>query len=57
MKVKILEALKKVSIGQYRTPMFYKGSDSFSSVCDGVLSLLVLAIVLSYAFVILDQIA
>ena len=55
-KQKALELIKKISIGQYRTPLYYQRSDSYSSLCGGLLTLLLILTVLVYAIVILNQI-
>ena len=46
-----LSWLKKVSIGKYRTPMYYKNSDSWSSIIGGVVTLLGLVLIITYTSV------
>jgi hypothetical protein len=43
--------LKKVSIGQYRTPLYYKKSDSWSSLFGGVVTIAVVVLTVIFAFV------
>ena len=46
-----LSWLNKVSIGQYRTPLYYKNSDSWSSIIGGVVTLLGIVLIITFAFV------
>jgi hypothetical protein len=46
-----LSWLKKVSIGQYRTPLYYKKSDSWSSIIGGVVTLIGIVLIITFAFV------
>jgi hypothetical protein len=43
--------LKKVSIGQYRTPLYYKKSDSWSSLFGGVVTITVVLLIAIFALV------
>jgi hypothetical protein len=42
--------LKFLSLGQYRTPLYYKRSDSYSSICGGILTLLGVAAVMAFSY-------
>jgi hypothetical protein len=46
-----ISCLKKVSIGQYRTPLYYKKSDSWSSIIGGVVTITVVLSIAIFALV------
>ena len=41
--------LKLLSIGQYRTILYHKGKDTYSSACGGLVTILCAFILLSFA--------
>jgi hypothetical protein len=43
--------LKMVSIGQYRTPLYYKKSDSYSSLFGGVFTITVVLLIAIFSWV------
>ena len=43
--------LKMVSIGQYRTPLYYKKSDSWSSLFGGVVTITVVLLIAIFSWV------
>jgi hypothetical protein len=43
--------LKNVSIGQYRTPLYYKKSDTWSSLIGGVVTIIVVLSIVVFALV------
>ena len=46
-----LSCLKTVSVGQYRTPLYYKKSDSWSSITGGVVTLFGIVLITIFALV------
>jgi len=43
--------LKLFSLGQYRTPLYYKKSDSQSSICGGIVTIFGFVLIVTFAFV------
>jgi hypothetical protein len=43
--------LKKLSFGQYRTPLYYNKQDSWSSIIGGVVTIAVMVLILIFAIV------
>jgi hypothetical protein len=43
--------LKNVSFGKYRTPLYYKKKDSWSSYFGGVVTLIVMVLIFTFALV------
>jgi hypothetical protein len=48
--------LKLISFGKYRTPLYYKGSDSYSSVMGGILAIIGMITLLNFCVFILKDI-
>ena len=50
---KVAGILKLISFGKYRTPLYYKGSDSYSSVMGGIFTIIGMIILLCFCVYIL----
>ena len=48
-KWKISSCVKFLSIGKYRTPLYYRNEDTYSTVCSGIVTIVLLGLLLSYA--------
>jgi hypothetical protein len=42
--------LRQVSLGQYRTPLYFEGSDSYSSALGGLATLILVILLFAYGF-------
>ena len=48
-RLKISTCLKYLSIGKYRTPLYFRNQDTYSTVCSGVVTVILVGLLLSYA--------
>lgn len=52
----IKKTLKKISLGQYKTPLYFRKKESFSSVTGGAITLICGILFLTYAISLLVQV-
>lgn len=55
-KDKLFNCLKNISFGQYRTPLYFKESDSYSSVIGGILTVIGVFLIMVAAIFILKDV-
>lgn len=51
--INFIKWIKFISLGQYRTPLYFKNSDSYSSLFGGIMTILVIVSLLTYTVLIL----
>jgi hypothetical protein len=55
-KSSISNFLRYISLGQYRTPLYYKGTNSYSSIIGGVITIFYVLAITAFAISTLVQI-
>ena len=55
-KDKIANALKFISLGSYSTMLYFKGSDAYTTVLGGIITILSIAVIIIFSIVVLHGI-